>query len=189
MMKGLIYACIVATALAACKGNNQAYDVTESDAFTGPSSEQPVNRPVEQKETKQPTERQPGNQGASKADNVDPNASRLATTDLRGTVKNKFWDNRKVYFFDQVGGVGDKVYEAIKGLGYWTNTVILVYATDEHMEGTGAYARLEQTMESTRLDDRIFVWVHLDKDHNVKFVRKLYSDNIANSQDEANYTL
>ncbi|MDX1409851.1 MAG: hypothetical protein R3330_16995, partial [Saprospiraceae bacterium] len=81
------------------------------------------------------------------------------------------------------------VYDAIKGQPYYTNTVILVYATDEVMEGTGEYTRIEQTLESTRLDDRIFIWVHFDADKNVKFVRKLVSDNIKGDMSDANYQL
>ena len=96
----------------------------------------------------------------------------------------RWWDNRKIYFNDQLG-YGDAVFAAIKGQPYFTETLIFVYVTDKPMEGTFEYDKIEQTLRETRLDDRIFLWVHLDEQRQPIFVKKLISNNIKNKLDTA----
>ncbi|MDX1476812.1 MAG: hypothetical protein R3301_03865 [Saprospiraceae bacterium] len=192
MARLIAFSLLCAAMLGACNSKPQAFDVSGSDVYD-PTA---VSTPTTQTEN-QPTAEQPATQRAAEVvDQADAPARKdaaaspsLIATDLRGDVKNKFWSRRNIYFFDNVGGTGDLVYEAIKGQPYYTNTVVLVYATDEAMEGTGEYTRVEQTLESTRLDDRIFIWVHFDADRKVKFVRKLISDNIKGDMADANYRL
>ncbi|HLF64656.1 MAG TPA: hypothetical protein VI603_12920 [Saprospiraceae bacterium] len=92
----------------------------------------------------------------------------------------RWWDNRVIFFMDWVGDTGDVVYQAIKGQTYFPETRIFIYATDKAMEGTMNYIKTEETMKATELDDRIFIWVHLDDARKPIFVKKLISDNIKN---------
>ncbi len=96
----------------------------------------------------------------------------------------QFWDNKRIFFIDMTGDSSAEVYEAIKGQKYFEDTYVFVYSTLEDMEGTGEYAKIEDTFKSTKLDDRIFIWVHLNADKDVLFVRKLVSDNIRESLDQ-----
>lgn len=176
--------------LISCKDKPQAFDIGDNATFEAPAS----RKLTEAKNTKQsnpiPT-RPPSPQETATRSTGDKQiaGSSLASNDIRGNTKNRFWDKRNIYFFDSVGGTGDLVYEEIKGQPFYTNTLILVYTTDTLMEGTAEYARIEDTMKSTRLDNRIFIWVHIDEDRNVLFVKKLISENIQDDMEDANFIL
>lgn len=101
------------------------------------------------------------------------------------TSKNLWWNKRNIFFADYVGGTGDIVYDAIKGQPFFDNTMIFVYCTDKPQEGTKTYDKVVDSMKSTELDDRIFIWVHLDENRKVVFVKKLISDNIKDTIDQA----
>ena len=90
----------------------------------------------------------------------------------------KWWDGRIVRFRDYVGNTGDLVYEQLKGMKYFHNTRVFVYSTDVLMEGTREHSKVEELMQSTRLDDRIFIWAHFDENRNLLFFKTLISDNI-----------
>ncbi len=99
--------------------------------------------------------------------------------------QHKFWNNRTIRFYDYVGNTGDLVYQEIQGMKYFENTRIFVYATDKVMEGSMDYSRVEDLMQTTRLDDRIFIWAHFDEDRSLIFLKTLISDNIKDDLDEA----
>lgn len=90
----------------------------------------------------------------------------------------RWWDNRKVYFIDMVGGTEDIVFDAIKGQRYFEDTRVFVYCTDEAMKGTVQYNKTEMTLAETEIPDRIFIWVHLDNDRKVLNLKSLISENI-----------
>lgn len=95
-----------------------------------------------------------------------------------GPSGKRWWDNRTIFFMDFVGATGDIVYEAVKGQQYFPETRIFIYCTDKSMEGGVNYNKTKMTIEETELDDRIFMWVHLDDNRKPLFVRTLISDNI-----------
>ena len=92
------------------------------------------------------------------------------------SVQKKFWDNKQIHYRDLTGESSAEVYDAIKGQKYFKNTYIFVYSTLEDMEGTSQYDKIADTMESTKLNDRIFIWVHLTADKEVIFVKSCSLD-------------
>lgn len=104
-------------------------------------------------------------------------------------TENKFWDNKKVFFRDMVGGTSALTYEAIKGQRHFSNTYIFVYTTSEDMVGTAEYDKVAEIFDGTKLDDRVFIWVHLDQDRKVKEIKKLISENIREALDQSPLTL
>ena len=133
-------------------------------------------------ETKQPDEK---DQSVKAKQNSNKGSTVSSKTNVVG---HKFWDNIKFFFKDYVGEVSEVVYSHIKGQKYFPETAIFVYATSEDMVGTPEYIRVEGTMASTRLDDRIFIWVHLENNGELKFIKKLISDNIKDKIDQGPLT-
>lgn len=118
-------------------------------------------------------------QSASSTGGVNPgDGSSGAMIRPEGPSGKKWWDNRTTFFTDWVGGTGDIVYEAVKGQKYYPETKIFIYSTDKAMEGSMNYSKTQLTMKETELDDRIFIWVHLDDNRKPLFVKTLISDNI-----------
>ena len=101
----------------------------------------------------------------------------------------RWWDYRSIFFIDYVGNTGADVHGSIKGQRYFPETKIFVYSTDASMEGTPYYDKIAGTFTSTELDDRIFIWVHLDEKHKPVFKKVLISDNIKDKMDQAPLTL
>jgi hypothetical protein len=97
----------------------------------------------------------------------------------------KWWDHRTIFFVDYIGGSGSFVYESVKGQRYFPETKIFVYSTNTSMEGTTQYAKIKSTFEATELDDRIFIWVHLDDKNKPISKKVLASDNIKDKLDRA----
>ena len=117
-----------------------------------------------------------------KQNTVSEETSSLAE---KAHVPVTFWDNRRIFFKDFTGESSTEVYAAIKGQKYFDNSFIFVYASLEDMEGTDDYTKIEDTFKSTKLDDRIFIWVHLNAEKEVLFVKKLISDNIRDVIEQA----
>jgi hypothetical protein len=97
----------------------------------------------------------------------------------------KWWDYRTIFFIDYIGGSGGYLYESVKGQPYFPETKIFVYSSNVSMEGTSQYGKIENTFEATELDDRIFIWVHLDSNNKPLFKKVLVSDNIKDKLDQA----
>ena len=124
-----------------------------------------------------------GGPGSSGSSVIDEQANNIL---MHATGKYpQWWDNRTIMFLDWVGGASDIVYEAIKGQRYFPNTLVFVYCTDNAMKGTKNYDKTEDTMKGTPIDDRIFIWVNLDDNRKLVFVKTLISDNIKDKIDEA----
>lgn len=141
-------------------------ETQKSENISAPSAEEQTSSRVTT-----PPERKPGSVSSNPGMNLVP--------------AKKFWSSSQIFYKDLTGDSSAAVYDAIKGQKYFDDTYIFVYATLEDMEGTSEYSKIEATMESTRLDDRIFIWVHLNEQKDVIFVKKLISGNIRDRIEEA----
>ena len=96
-----------------------------------------------------------------------------------------WWDNKSVLFTDVAHHTSDLVYDVVKGQPYFPETLVFIYSTDEEQEETEFFTKMDSSLQKTTLDNRIFIWVHFDENQEVKFVRKLVSDNIKDKLSEA----
>jgi hypothetical protein len=96
-----------------------------------------------------------------------------------------WWNKINIKFADYVGGAGDIVLEAIKGQPYFDDTFVFIYCTDEALRGTRTFEKVELSMAGTEISNRVFIWVHLNDNREVEFVKKLVSDNIRDRIDQA----
>lgn len=149
---------------------------------------------TEGSQKKLPSRNTPSSEEASKAGDASSGVAgdKSSTGGILNPVGpsgNRWWDNRTVFFIDWVGGAGDIVHEAVIGQRYFPETKIFIYCTDKAMEGTMNHTKTELTLKETELDDRIFIWVHLDDNRKPLFVKTLISDNIKNKIASAPLTL
>ena len=195
---GFFISCCLITLVAmlpACKSNDG--DVS---ALRLPDSMQiTTNKPIgsgSKQVVPQPRNSQSSNTGKISKSKSDDSGT-AQTPDGGGTSVpiglipsgERWWDYKSIFFIDYVGNTGGYVHESVKGQRYFPETKIFVYSTDESMEGTPYYDKIAGTFTSTELDDRIFIWVHLDKKMKPKFKKVLVSDNIKDKLDQAPLTV
>jgi len=188
--------CLGLFGVSACKSNDgevtalklpDSLEVSGKKAVGSGSREVQAQQPDWTKQTDKLSRRE--KEGESSAAQMPDGGGTSVPIGMVPPAGERWWDYRSIFFIDYVGNTGAYIHESIKGQRYFPETKIFVYSTDKSMEGTPYYDKIAGTFTSTELDDRIFIWVHLDEKHNPVFKKTLVSDNIKDKLDQAPLTI